>query len=317
MCKVWDVRSNENIASFDHGMPIESVAFFPSESLVLTVGGPTISCWDMTGRRLLHRAHIHQKTIRVVKVARADENIRIVTGSLDGHVKVFDPATFTMVYACKYPAPVLSMAVAPDVNSIAVGLADGTLSFRKRAVKKLDERRHHTPRMTAQTFRYFIRNQHAISAQEGELVIAKRKKAALAEHDKMLRKFRYADALDRALEGNRPDVVFAVIEELVNRGGLALALRGRDEDSLTPLIEFLSKHIRDPRYSNDAIHVCHRILDTYCIPLESSSHQESASFQALMHSITLLLEQVKEEVRLQDDILHLKGMLDTLLSAAL
>lgn len=164
------------------------------------------------------------------------------------------------------------------------------------------------PKLTAQNFRYFIRNQ-SLAAEAEDLVIAKQKKAALAEHDKLLRKFRYSEALDKALESNRPEVAFAVVEELVSRGGLDLALRGRDEETLIPVIHFLSRHIRDPRYAKDATDVCHRLLDIY--PLSSSSR-----YSDLMKEVQLLSEQVGNEVRLHQDILGLQGMLDTLLSAS-
>lgn len=316
-CKLWDVRSQKLVASMDHGLPIESLAFFQAESLLLTAGGQKVCCWDLTGRRLLHQFNAHQKTISTIQVSSADGNVRVLTGSLDGHVKVFDPATFKMVYACKYPAPVLSMALAPDANTLAVGLADGTLSFRKRKlVKPTKDKARYMPRMTAGNFRYFIRNQSAPSDQD-DLIVAQRKKAALAEHDKFLRKFRYADALDRSLQGGRPGVVFAVVEELMARGGLSIALRNRDEETLLPLIDFLAKYIRDPRYSKDAINVCHRILDTYEFPMGSGSEDMDGTTQAIVVSLGLLREQIGSEVRLHEEILGIKGMLDTLLTASM
>jgi U3 small nucleolar RNA-associated protein 15 len=172
----------------------------------------------------------------------------------------------------------------------------------------LEINRRYKPKLTSQNFRYFIRNQ-SLPAEAEDLVIAKQKKAALAEHDKLLRKFRYSEALDKALESNRPEVAFAVVEELVSRGGLDLALRGRDEETLIPVIHFLSRHIRDPRYAQDATDVCHRLLDIY--PLSSSSR-----YSDLMKEVQLLSEQVGNEVRLHQDILGLQGMLDTLLSAS-
>jgi len=159
MCKLWDVRSNEQVASFDHGEPIESVDFFPSESLILVAGGQKISCWDVTGRKLLHQLTAHQKTVSVVKVVDVEGELRVLTGSLDGHIKVFDPANFKMLYACKYPSPVMSLGVAQDSKTLAVGLADGTLSFRKRrVVDSGNKNKKYAPKLTAANYRYFYRN---------------------------------------------------------------------------------------------------------------------------------------------------------------
>jgi UTP15 C terminal len=49
----------------------------------------------------------------------------------------------------------------------------------------------------------------------------------LTKFEKLLRKFRYREALDEALDGRRPEVVAALIAELTARGGLDAAIGGR------------------------------------------------------------------------------------------
>jgi len=308
MCKLWDVRSNEQVASFDHGLPIESIAFFPSESLILTAGGQKICCWDISSRRMLHQFQAHQKTVSVVKILQAEDELRVMTGSLDGNIKVFDPATFKTVYSCKYHAPVMSLDLAPDASTLAVGLADGTLSFRKRKPPPKEKGSRYVPKLNAGNYRYFFRNQ-SVPASEGDLVVAKQKKAALAEHDKLLRKFRYADALDKAIAGQRPEVVFAVIEELNARGGLNLALRGRDSDSLATIVYFLGKHIRDPRYSNDATAISNILLDMYPMHLSTDEDKE------LIHAFTVLRERTNEEVVACHHFMELRGIIEMIMSS--
>lgn len=61
------------------------------------------------------------------------------------------------------------------------------------------------PRLTASSYRYFVRGQSA-KAAAGDYVVAARKRAALGPYDRLLRKFRYADALDAALALRRPEV---------------------------------------------------------------------------------------------------------------
>ena len=107
--------------------------------MLVTAGGAYLCCWDLySGGRLLHKFAAHQKTITSVIVQRAvstpsnDGSLRILSSSLDGHVKVFDPEVFKLTHASKYPSPILSLAVAPDNTAIAVGMADGTLSVRRR-----------------------------------------------------------------------------------------------------------------------------------------------------------------------------------------
>lgn len=41
-----------------------------------------------------------------------------------------------MTHATKYPAPVMSLALSPNCGTLAVGMADGTLSMRHHARPK-------------------------------------------------------------------------------------------------------------------------------------------------------------------------------------
>lgn len=63
----------------------------------------------------------------------------------------------------------------------------------------------------------------------------------LAPYDDSLRKFRYGEALDEVLSGGNPAVVAALLEVLVERGGLERALSGRDASGLKPLLSYLCK----------------------------------------------------------------------------
>jgi hypothetical protein len=91
-----------------------------------------------SGGKLLRRLSNFQKTISCVRVsplAGPDSAAapRLLAGSLDGHVKVFELDDFRVTSASKYPAPVLSMGISPDCSLLAVGMADGMLSVRKHA----------------------------------------------------------------------------------------------------------------------------------------------------------------------------------------
>lgn len=64
---------------------------------------------------------------------------------------------------------------------------------------------------------------------------------ALGSYDESLRKYRYREALDRGLATGNPLVVAALLEALVERGGLEKALSGRDQEGLEPVIRYLAK----------------------------------------------------------------------------
>ena len=57
-------------------------------------------------------------------------------------------------------------------------------------------------------------------------------------------------------------VVVSVLRELVQRDGLFNALNGRDEEGLLPLLQFLVKHICNPRYAALLMGVSEVVLGT-------------------------------------------------------
>ena len=160
-----------------------------------------------------------------------------------------------MTHSAKYPGPVLSVALSPDANLLAVGTANKLLSLRKRNKPRAShadavgggegrgktasggykvgggggggDRRRRPRRLDAGSYQYFIRGTDA-KAAEGDARIFRRRRARLAAHDHALRRFRYGEALDAALAGGRAEVVAAVLEEIGMRGGLRAALSGRD-----------------------------------------------------------------------------------------
>ena len=48
------------------------------------------------------------------------------------YVKVHELDTFGVTHSAKYPGPVLSCALSPDANALAVGMANRLLSIRRR-----------------------------------------------------------------------------------------------------------------------------------------------------------------------------------------
>ena len=94
-----------------------------------------------SGGKLLRRLSNFQKTVTCVRLspfAGPDSAAapRMLAGSLDGHVKVFELNDFKVTSASKYPAPVSSLGISPDCSLLAVGMTDGMLSVRKHARPK-------------------------------------------------------------------------------------------------------------------------------------------------------------------------------------
>ncbi len=91
-----------------------------------------------SGGKLLKRLTNFQKTVTCVRLSpcagpAASAAPRLLAGSIDHHVKVFELDSFKVTHVSRYPAPVLSLGLSPDCSLLAVGMSDGTLSVRKHA----------------------------------------------------------------------------------------------------------------------------------------------------------------------------------------
>lgn len=208
---------------------------------------------------MLHTFSNHQKTI--TSLALDSSQSRLLSGSLDHSVKIYDLSTYKVTHSLKYAAPVLTVAMSPTNETLAVGLLDGTLSVRRR-VKKADvveaEAKQQKIARTG-TRAYLLRGQSVAPAAD-DFKMEHIKKQRLAPYDALLKRFQYHDALDAALETKRAVVVSSVLDELIQRSSLRLALSSRDDRTLQPLLKFLVKSLTNPRYSTLLIDVTNIVL---------------------------------------------------------
>lgn len=97
------------------------------------------TCRHCSGGKLLRRLSNFQKTVTSVSLAPAAGPVscaaapRLLAGSLDGHVKVFELDAWRVTAASRYPAPVTGVSISADAGALAVGMADGTLCVRRHA----------------------------------------------------------------------------------------------------------------------------------------------------------------------------------------
>ncbi|KAK9281784.1 hypothetical protein L1049_004690 [Liquidambar formosana] len=237
--KVWDVRgaSSDSVLEFNHGKPVEDVIFLPSGGLIATAGGNCVKIWDVIGGgKMVYSMETHNKTVTSICVGKVgrdsgeeSEQNRILSVSLDGYMKVFDYSKMKITHSMRFPAPLLSIAVSPDCTTRVIGTSNGIIYAGKRKVKQQNaesglgefvglgsteapQRRVLRPSY----FRYFHRSQGE-KPSEGDYLVMRPKKVKLAQHDKLLKKFRHKEALVSALNRKNPEDVVAVMEELVAR----------------------------------------------------------------------------------------------------
>lgn len=288
--KLWDPRAGRDSAvmTFKHAAPVEDVLSMPSGTTVLAAAGNSVSVLDLVAGKPLRMITNHQKT--VTSLSLASEGRRLVTGGLEGHVKVFETTGWNVVYTKKYQSPVLSVKVIPDSDGIsdkhlAVGMQSGVLSLVTRmstaAAAKEKEREKEMAALLSGTIeeldakkrkrkrRTDAEQQLDRQGEGADVVIEndpqRRKKEQPWQRD--LRHGRYGSALDRVLDRTNPkyapEEVITLLTALRHRNAVRSALANRDEETVGPILRWTTSHVGDPRHASAAVEVALHLLDLY------------------------------------------------------
>ncbi|KAI9485310.1 MAG: WD40-repeat-containing domain protein [Benjaminiella poitrasii] len=304
--KLWDMRQSDSVMTMNHGAPVESLLIYPNGGAVISSGGPVVKVWDLlSGGRCMHTLGNHQKT--VTSMCFDGSTSRLITGSLDQHVKIYDVQDYKVVHSVKYPAPILSVGLSPDDTHLAAGMANGLLSIRQRQLKASEKalKKQTQDYIRGGTYKYFMRGQSNTAAKD-DFVVEYTKRQRLSKYDQYMKVFQYANALDEVLRTNihNPMIVTAVLQELIHRDGLKQAITGRDDVSLEPLLRFLIRNIHQPRFTNLLVDVSEAVIDCY-----TRVFGQSPLIDDLISRLTY---KVKHEIQLQKDLIETMATLDML-----
>ncbi|KAG5231814.1 transducin family protein [Salix suchowensis] len=294
--KLWDVRvdNKESVIEVNHGHPVEDVIFLPSGGMVATAGGNSVKIWDLIGGgKMVYSMESHNKTVTSICVGKLGKEsgeealqYRIFSVALDGYMKVFDYAKMKVTHSMRFPAPLMSIG-----EFLGAGQCRGSAEAGLRPTY----------------FRYFHRSQGE-KPNEGDHLIMRQKKVKLAEHDKLLKKFRHKEALVSVLGGKNAENVVAVMEELVARRKLLKCVVNLDEEELGLLLGFLHKHSTMPRHSALLTGLTRKVLEMRAEDIRASD--------ALKGHIRNLKRSVQEEIRIQHSLQEIQGVISPLLRIA-
>jgi len=322
--KLWDTRTSRSVLTLDHGTQVEAVAMFSNGGVLVSAGSTQLKVWDLlSGGKLLHRASNHQKSIH--SLCLHEGSSRLLSGGLDGHVKVYDTTDYSVTQNIKFPAPVLAAALSPNRRHIVVGMTTGLLAIRRREAKAEEDVEEASKKAAAAAWvpgratltastgpragskGYFMRGMDASAPVGAVTVTRSAKKPKLKEYDVFLRKFQYQNALDAALRTGRALTVVTVLEELSRRQSLHIALRGRTAASLEPLLRFLTKNVANPRYATLLSSISHVVLDLYTPVIG-----RNATIDALL---VKMRDELTKELRFEESLMQLQGVMEMLMAA--
>ncbi|RJE17479.1 hypothetical protein PHISCL_10184, partial [Aspergillus sclerotialis] len=330
--RLWDPRvENRSAMTFKMGAPLESVLPMPTGTTVLASADNKIAVLDIVAGRPLHLIQSHQKTVTALDLASNGE--RLVSGALDGHMKVFETSGWNVVSGSKYPSPILSLRVitsgqAQEDKHIAVGMQSGLLSIKTRLSGQQKarerERKREMQALLEGTLEEHDRKVAKQKKQRGsgwekrfrgmdfigegaDIVIdgqERKKQKKEATWEEYLRKGRYSDALDQVLSGGDKTSQLTLLTALRHRFALRAALQGRDEVSLQPVLKWINKNITEPRLTKLSVEVAMDVLELYSENLGQSEKVDKL--------IRLLHNRVRSEVEMSEQAYQTKGMLDIL-----
>lgn len=308
--------------TMDHGDPIEAILAMPTGGLLFSAGGDCVKVWDITGGgKPLQTIAGHQKTITAL--ALNGNATRLLSASLDQNVKIHDLKDFGTTHSFAYSAPVLSVGISADDKLLAAGLQDGSLVLRKKAAPQTEETKTGnkfsiiplTPQEPGTrveprtgTKRYYMRGHHHVPSPEDFEAQPVGKKVKLKAYDKFLKKFQYHDALDCALATQIAPVIVTVLEELIYRRALNIAISNRDPAGLEPLLAFIVKQIDNTRYAALLTDITNLLLDRYASVLGQSV--------VLDELFVKLKSKVEGELTFHQQSSELTGALEMILASA-
>ncbi|UZJ56299.1 hypothetical protein CBS101457_005619 [Exobasidium rhododendri] len=331
--RLWDARVQENdgcAMTMRHGAPVEDVLIYPTGAggVALSAGGPVLRVWDlMMGGQCRKAISNHSKTITSLCITMnsgADSTvesglggIRVLSAGLDQLVKVYNPEKdYKVVHTMRYSAPILCLAISPDESQIATGMADGTLCIRKRTLRASELQQREMNAQTTQNLSFFVQDA-SVEQRRDEVKVHANKAKRLQPYDKLLKSFRYRDALDEVLRKNvRAEVTFALLDELRSRStidghldGLKRAISGRDDVTLEPFLKFLLRHAANTRWANIICDCLDVVVDVYAAVLGQSPLIDEL-FGKIWTKVT-------EEVKVQRQLIQVRGALDMILARSI
>lgn len=301
---MYDTRTNKKVFSVSHDAPVESVLFLPSGGIFLSAGGTEIRVWDcLVNGRLLAKISQHHKTITCLQIASNGQ--KIISGSLDKNVKIYDSGTYKAVHTLDYPNSVLSLGISNNDKTLAVGMVDGLISIKQ----KEDVKENSFSRKKV-SYKNAGKNLHSPLVDS---YVPEVNKEIIAKHDVCLRKFQYSKALDHVMMkyvvNKTPHITVALLQELIRRQGLKQALAGRDGKSLINILKFINRYIGNIKFGRVLLDVANVLMDIYGSKLEELSLETQTTFK-------LLAQKLEIEHSLILSLLKIQGSIEMILSAA-
>lgn len=305
---MYDTRTNEKVMTLDHGSPVESLIFLPSGGIFISAGGTSVNVYDaLAGGRKIAQLSQHHKTVTCLQLA--SDGKRLLSGSLDRHVKIYDIATYQVVHTIDNTNAVLSVGVSKNDDTLVTGMVDGLIAIHRR---EGDKEKEDSEKSKVRRFKSRSRHDNILVVADEHISNFRHDK--IEQFDRMLKKYEYIKALDSVMiptvMGKTPEKTVALMKELIRRKGLDRALKNRTHLFLVKFISFVMRHIGDYRFTPILVDAANILLDVYENEFEQFAGTEVGKM------FVNLSRRLKKEEQIIKDFLEVQGLLEMISAAA-
>ena len=308
--RIWDPRTgggqnSKSVATYKLPAPIESVLSLGGGTTIVGSSGEKLVVLDLVAGRPVGLYANHQKTI--TSLATASNGKRVLTGALDGHVKVWDTEEWNVVAGMKYPSPILSLEVAAagtqkEDRHLCVGMQSGVLSIKTRLsgearAAKREKEKEMVALVAGKIEEYDAKQKKKrgsgwdralrgmdFTGEGADIIIEgqeRRKIKKLNRWEAAARRGDYQEALDMVIEARDQQAIFTMLTHMTHRSSLRRALSNRSAEQLLPIITWLNKGMKDPKYMRLKADLAMLIMDLYGAQLGKSAEFDAA-FEKLL-----------------------------------
>ena len=327
--KLWDLRSNlfSPEIIFDNSDKICDDICIINDNYFCATGDNHIELFDIRKNEKINFVNPIKNSI--MKITKAKNNTRLFCLSPgETFITVLDISDLSLrpLFNINLKEKIYSFDIEENLEYFVVGFDGGKNSIRVKPVgtlskieeEKLEKQKKeqaeededeqiklldpskYSEKPVIKNYRYFFRGQYNKTMDEEELFIDKKQKIKLTESDKYIKKFQYQKALNSAVE-KEDEIVYSIIDELVDRNTLKLALFNEDQDSLINILKLIKKKIHNPSKMNQIIYLMEIINKFYGV-FKGKNEEINKLFNEIEIEIKEEILFEKELIKLDSDI---------------
>ncbi|KHJ98202.1 WD domain, G-beta repeat protein [Oesophagostomum dentatum] len=316
--KLWDSRSvNDGPAvEMDAGFPVESVVFLNSEHLLATAAGAVVKIWDIAaGGRLLMSLQQHHKTVTSLCLGKKGDVL--LSGGIDRRVNAFRLVDFSLLHSMSMAAPVLSLAMSPDDQTMAVGMGQLLAIHRREPETKarsdaMVSAQVADSRTMIRTAAPKVQIEEAGKPRESREISAKSSdQHRLSKIDSLLKGYQHSAAIQKIFHSyychNKKEEVVAWLRVIVHRGAIRRAIAGQNNEILVNMLKFLHLQMFRGSHFDVLRHVVEAFFDVYA---NEELHPKVAKLALSLKTA------VAKELIVQNQLSQTIGALESIMNAA-